>query len=104
MHPILFHSDFLRPRPYVSAMTPHQPERNGRLERWIRVGWEKWKRRKLIATLNGLDDRTLKDIGVQRRHIEQFANRLCGVDSRISAPAGAPGERHGGQSRLLRTS
>jgi uncharacterized protein YjiS (DUF1127 family) len=85
-------------------MEPHQPERNGRLGRWVRVGLEKWKRRKLIATLNRLDDHTLKDIGVQRRHIEQFANRICGVDSRISAPAGTPGQRHGGQSRLLPTS
>jgi uncharacterized protein YjiS (DUF1127 family) len=104
MHPTLFQYAFLRPRPYASASDAHRPEGVGLHRRLMRIVIEKWKRRKLIATLNALEDRTLHDIGIQRGNIERFADNLCGIDTRIPASTAAPGEWHRGQSRLLHES
>lgn len=104
MHPILFHCAFLRAQTIVSAQDPNQFESNGRLRRWLRVYIGEWKYRRTIAALNELDDRSLKDIGIQRGHIKRIADRLTGVDSQISGPTGVPADRSCGQSRLMRTS
>lgn len=104
MHPILFHCAFLRVKLLVSAKDLKQPQRSGRLRRWLRVRLEQWKRRKTIAALNALDDRTLRDIGIQRCHIKRFGDSLTGIDSRISTPTGVPTDRSRGQSRFTHTS
>lgn len=103
MHPILFHCAFLRVKLLVSAKDLKQPQRSGRLRRWLRVRLKEWKHRKTIASLNALDDRTLRDIGIQRYHIKRFADNLTGIDSRISKPTDEPADRSRGQSRLTRT-
>ncbi|WP_458790791.1 DUF1127 domain-containing protein [Yoonia sp. MH D7] len=104
MNPILFSNGFLLYQANVLSKNPNRPERNRRFQSWMRIGWEKWKHRKMIATLNALDDHTLKLIGIPRRHIKRFADNLCGVDSKISAPTPAPNERFHGQSRLKHAS
>lgn len=104
MHPILFQNAFLRSQPYASARDAHRPEGIGLHRRWMRIAVDKWNRRKLVAILNALEDRTLHDIGIQRGNIERFADSLCGIDARISSSTVAAGERHRGQSRLLHAS
>lgn len=39
-----------------------------------------WQRRKMIAALNGLDDRILLDIGVPRGEIESFVDGLSSAE------------------------
>ena len=93
MHPILLSNGYLRYRPYVSSKTTSRPKKNGRFRNWMRVGWEKWTHRTMIATLNALDDRTLKDIGIPRSHIKRFADNLCGAETQFTTPTAPPGER-----------
>jgi uncharacterized protein YjiS (DUF1127 family) len=49
-----------------------------RIANWGRARWqgylERRKYQKTIRTLNGLDDRTLHDIGVHRSEIESYAS------------------------------
>ncbi|WP_066503577.1 DUF1127 domain-containing protein [Bradyrhizobium macuxiense] len=57
-----------------AAVLPARPSLLGRLLRLIR-GWSDalatyWMRREAIKTLQQLDDRSLRDIGISRCHIE----------------------------------
>ena len=101
MHLILFHRGFIPHRPNVSAKDPNLLDRNGPFRRLMRATLENWKRRKKGAAPHGLDDHRHGGIGLQRRQLKRFADRLCGVDARISATEGAPGEWDRGQSRLM---
>lgn len=55
-----------------------EPVANGPLRRWLRAALKKWQRRKMIASLSSLDDRTLHDIGIHRSEI---ARAVDGLDS-----------------------
>lgn len=44
----------------------------------------RWKRRKMIAALSGLDDRTLQDIGLWRGGIEDFVDSLSCAELRMA--------------------
>jgi len=46
----------------------------GRFRRWLDAGIRKWQRRKMIATLEALDDRVLRDIGIYRGDIQRVVN------------------------------
>lgn len=49
---------------------------NGPLRRWLRAAIKKWQRRKMIASLSSLDDRTLHDIGIHRSEITRAVDGL----------------------------
>lgn len=42
--------------------------------RWVRSAIRSWQRRRTIATLAALDDRTLYDIGIPRGEIERVVD------------------------------
>ena len=49
---------------------------NQLLSRWLRSAVRAWQRRKMIAALSALDDRTLRDIGMHRGEIERVVDRF----------------------------
>lgn len=83
MHPYLSHRNHLSPSfPYVRGY--REPARAaGLLRRWLRAASRQWQRRKMIATLEALDDWTLRDIGIHRgdipRVVDGFDNRELGM-------------------------
>lgn len=52
-------------------------------------------RRRTISDLEKLDDRMLRDIGLQRGHIEQFATALTQKSVAASTPASTPAPNRG---------
>ncbi|MCK8462903.1 DUF1127 domain-containing protein [Aliiroseovarius sp. S1339] len=80
MHPILFHHNFLDLRPNWAEMkTVSVSEEDGFLRHWWRTAIRGWKRRKLIAALQALDDHVLRDMGVRRKDIGRIVD---GFDDR----------------------
>lgn len=83
MHP--FWTPFLTPR--TSMARPRNLEGANTkprvgvdlLRRWIRASAKNWKRRKMIAALQSMDDLLLKDIGVDRSEIIRIVD---GFDDR----------------------
>ena len=94
MDPYLSHRNYLSPSlPYVRAY--HKRAKVVEvLRRWLRTANRHWQRRKMIATLEAMDDRTLKDIGIHRgdiaRVVDGFDDRELGMVP--FAPASRPVE------------
>lgn len=76
-----------------------EPVANGPLRRWLRAALKKWQRRKMIASLSSLDDRTLHDIGIHRSEIARAVDGLDGI-GRCVAPLAAPMPRRSMAQRL----
>jgi uncharacterized protein YjiS (DUF1127 family) len=55
--------------------------------RWWSGAVRSWQRRKRIATLAGLDDRILLDIGLFREEIEDFVDGLSSAELRMAPVA-----------------
>ncbi|WP_458792495.1 DUF1127 domain-containing protein [Yoonia sp. MH D7] len=47
--------------------------------RWLRAAVNNWKRRKMVAELQSMEDRLLKDIGIERSDIQRIGG---GFDDR----------------------
>lgn len=60
----------------ASAVTGGARRPEGPFKRGLQAALRNWKRRKLIAALHALDERTLCDIGLHRSEIERFVDRL----------------------------
>ena len=82
---------------------PHitEPVANGPLRRWLRAAFKSWQRRKMMASLSALDDRTLHDIGIHRSEIARAVDGLDGIGGRMvplvsSMPRHGIAPRHGG--------
>lgn len=82
MHPFLTH------RNYQSSQKPYgqtydmAAEAGGAFHNWIRSGYRRWQRRKMVAALEALDDRTLRDIGIHRGEIYDLVSRFDDDDLR----------------------
>ncbi|GHE89932.1 hypothetical protein GCM10016455_07800 [Aliiroseovarius zhejiangensis] len=77
MHPILFHHNLLVLRPdWTETNIVSESEKGGFLRRWWRTAIRSWKRRKLIAALQKLDDRGLRDMGISRKDIGRIVDAL----------------------------
>ena len=80
MSPLLLHRSNLS---HFARLTPprHRPEapQDGIIRNWIRATNRKWKRRKMIAVLESLNDRLLRDIGLTRGDIRSLVD---GFDDR----------------------
>ena len=73
-------SIYLTPQMLNPDFRPQQAsERFGIIRRVSRSVVRKWRRRKLIATLEALDDRLLRDIGIVRGDIKHLVD---GFDDR----------------------
>ena len=76
MHPYLSHRNYLSPTlPYARTHRTGS-EKGGILRRWLQTFVRQWKRRKMIASLVSMDDRLLRDIGVQRSEIRSIVDGL----------------------------
>ncbi|MBZ0130031.1 MAG: DUF1127 domain-containing protein [Rhodobacteraceae bacterium] len=99
MHPYLLYRNYITPLPYGARY--HQQARLGDsiLRRALQSMHRKWKRRKMIAALESMDDWLLRDIGIFRGDIHSivdgFSDRELGM--RIMAAPGKP--RRDDQSR-----
>ena len=77
-------------RPYLDALRadhaerPRAPRRAGPLRRWIAAVARRWQRRKMIATLVAMDDRLLRDIGIDRADIPRFVDGLSDRELRMT--------------------
>lgn len=79
MHPYLTHRNYLSSSlPYVRAYRDRF-HTIGFLRRLIRRAVRQWKRRKMIAALEAMDDRLLCDIGIHRGEIQSV---VAGFDDR----------------------
>ncbi|WP_373310621.1 DUF1127 domain-containing protein [Seohaeicola zhoushanensis] len=67
------------------SITPHFPPRRtagrnnrkpGAIRRWLRAVFHNWQRRKMIETLRSMDDRLLRDIGIERSDIPRVVDGL----------------------------
>ena len=58
---------------------PRPPRPAGPVRRWLAAALRRWQRRKMIAALGAMDDRMLRDIGIDRadipRVVEGFSDR-----------------------------
>ncbi|AML52005.1 DUF1127 domain-containing protein [Falsihalocynthiibacter arcticus] len=80
MHPYILNRNHLARRANAAVVDPHgAPVRDGILRRWARSAIQNWKRRKMIAVLQAMDDRLLRDIGIYRNDIERVVD---GFDER----------------------
>ena len=80
MHPSLVHRNYLSsPSRYPHAFRRSEETGGGLLRRWLRAAVRRWKRRKLIAALEAMDDKLLRDIGVFRGDIRSIVE---GFDDR----------------------
>lgn len=81
--------------------TRRHDDGGGLFQRLLRPAIRTWQRRKMIATLNSLDDGTLRDIGINRtdipRIVDGFSNRELGMEPVAS---GGPGARNKPKSGL----
>ena len=68
-------------------------EANGLFQRLFRSAARKWRRRKMIASLEALDDAILRDIGIYRadipRVVDGFSDRELGMEPVGSSGSGA---------------
>lgn len=55
-------------------------EGGGLLRPWLRAAFRRWQRRKMIAALEAMDDRLLRDIGVHRCNIPRVVDGLIDRD------------------------
>ena len=95
MFPYSFYRNYLTPslpypRPYRKPFRAVEA-----LRQWVRSAARRWERRKMIAALEALDNRLLRDIGVYRNDISRFVD---GLDDRellmrpLADPAAEPAE------------
>nr|WP_277988446.1 DUF1127 domain-containing protein [Salipiger thiooxidans] len=75
MHPHVFKSNtpHFPPPPRTASQRNRKP---GAFRRWLRTAFHHWQRRKMIETLRGMDDRLLRDIGIDRSDIPRVVDGL----------------------------
>lgn len=70
-------SIYLTPQMLNPDFKPQKPgERFAIFRRWSQVLVRKWRRRNMIAALDALDDRLLRDIGINRGDIKHLVKRF----------------------------
>ncbi|WP_223306325.1 MULTISPECIES: DUF1127 domain-containing protein [Mameliella] len=75
MHPHVFKSNTHHfPLPRTASQRSRKP---GAFRRWLRTAFHHWQRRKMIETLRGMDDRLLRDIGIDRSDIPRVVDGLA---------------------------
>ncbi|WP_223866006.1 DUF1127 domain-containing protein [Salipiger aestuarii] len=60
-----------RPRSHTSD---YRPRKTGGIRRWLQTEFRNWERRKMIETLRGMDDRLLRDLGIDRSDIPRVVD------------------------------
>ncbi|WP_045320161.1 DUF1127 domain-containing protein [Limimaricola cinnabarinus] len=60
---------------------------SGGIRSWIKAATREWRRRKMIAALEAMDDRLLRDIGLYRGDIRNVVNGLDDRELRMTPVA-----------------
>ena len=76
--------------PYRVVMPASNSGRMNVLLRWWKSAVQNWQRRKMIAALEALDDRTLMDIGVHRGGIKRVVEGFNEAELRMAPIAPEP--------------
>ena len=83
MECVMYQQSFNREMPYVPQLTSGGRQEQGRKGGFWRRIFRQWQRRKMIATLQAMDDHLLFDIGVSRgdipRIVDSFTDRELGM-------------------------
>ncbi len=66
------------------AARPRPPRRAGPVRRWLAAAMLRWQRGKMIATLDAMDDRILRDIGIDRADIPRIVDDLSDRELRMT--------------------
>ncbi|MGR3564619.1 MAG: DUF1127 domain-containing protein [Heliomarina sp.] len=81
MHPHVFKSNTPHfPPPRTASQRNRKP---GAFRRWLRTTFLQWQHRKMIETLRGMDDRLLRDIGIDRSDIPRVVDGLTERERRM---------------------
>lgn len=90
MSPLLTHrnnlSHFAR---HTAPQHSPKKQRSGLILNWMNARVRNWKRRKMIATLQALDDRMLRDIGITRSEITNVVDGFNDRELNMAAIAPA---------------
>lgn len=74
MHPHVFKSNNHHfPPPRAASPRNRKP---GAFRHWLQTAFHRWQRGKMIETLRGMDDRLLRDIGIDRSDIPRVVDGL----------------------------
>ena len=67
---------FKSPLPSSPSFDPaaRRGDRKSPLGTWLRIAFRNWERRKMIEALRALDDRLLRDIGIERSDIPRVVD------------------------------
>ncbi len=102
MHPNPSHQNHLPHRQQGTLAESTKPKRiDGMLHRWLRNAARQWRRRKMIAALEAMDERLLRDIGIYRSDIHRVVDGLNNRELRVRpiAPSANPVETCDGMYR-----
>lgn len=97
MHPIQSHREYLAQERDLNSLKGGKSfMKDGFLGRWFGNASRHWERRKMIATLEAMDDRLLRDIGVFRGEIPRLVDGLLRFEqeSAAMAPPAVQAERY----------
>jgi uncharacterized protein YjiS (DUF1127 family) len=89
MHPVQFIKQQQHNVQPQAANHSFNPGGNGIIRRWLGQSIRKWQQRKMIAALHRLDDRILRDIGLERGDIESIVREFNDYELRM-VPLAAP--------------
>lgn len=90
MHPYLSHLDYLtQSRMNTLVARINREESGGLFRRWLSAISRQWRRRSMIAALESLDDRLLRDIGLHRSDIPRVVDGLDDRELRMAPVARA---------------
>jgi len=80
MHSNLSHLNYpQQPLPQTASSLTIAAQGGTVIRRWLQAAVRNWQRRKMIASLEVMDDRLLRDIGIERADIVSVVN---GFDER----------------------
>lgn len=105
MHPNLSHRDHLKNRQDKSAK---KRTKGKGISAWfwqcLRVTIRQWQRRKMIAALEAMDERLLRDVGIDRSNIPRVVEDLCRRELRMAPmapPANADEPHHAAKQKKV---
>lgn len=91
MHPLALHRNYMTYRQYANAENRNGEAREGGLLRhFFQSRLRAWRRRKMISALSAMDERLLRDIGIERGRISEVVDGLDDRELRmrpVSQPA-----------------
>lgn len=89
MHPYMFLGNYLTPSQPYKGNYRQRKSAVVTLRQWLQSAARQWERRKMIAALEAMDDRLLRDIGIYRKDIPRVVDGLDDREIRMRPLAAA---------------